>query len=228
MIIKVTNVPFFRAVLRTMNNVECTTFKSINNKLVITSVLINFYYVELDSSLLEFTDYQPTEFSVNTKLLKKALKFFNKELMIRVDETLKLYYESPKKNYDIHIPLITTTTNEINELEDVGMVFVAKPSELHFFQNFRMTTYECTDKLIIKQDIEGGMEEMVFDVDIIKTDSLPFKCDNSWIYAIKSLRPFIESAVYMFNHSILQVVFNFSQYKTTKLIIQIPKFFETN
>lgn len=226
MIIKVRDIPFFKSVIRSMTNIEYLTFRTTNNKLIISSALINIYYVEIDSTLLEFSDYQVTDFSVNANLLKKILKFFKTQLIIRMNGSLELCYESTKKNYDISVPFIKTIKNELNEMSDVETLFVVQPVDLNFLQNFKKTTYNCTDKLVVKQNIEGGAEEMEFDVDILKASGVPFTCDNLWLGPTKSIRSFVENTVFMFNHSMLQVTFVFKKQKNCKFIVQIPKLYE--
>ncbi|ELQ75003.1 hypothetical protein THOM_2045 [Trachipleistophora hominis] len=226
MIIKVRDIPFFKSIIRSMNNIEYITFRTAHNKLIISSALINIYHAEIDSTLLEFTEYQAMDFSVNANLLKKILKFFKTQLIIKMNSSLELCYESAKKNYDISVPFIKTIKSELNEMGEVETLFVVQPIDLNFLQNFKKTTYECADKLVVKQNVEGGAEEMVFEVDILRAGGVSFTCDNLWLGPTKSIRSFVENVVYTFDHSMLQVTFVFRRQKDCKFIVQIPKLYE--
>lgn len=225
MIVKIKEVTFFKAIIRSMSQVEYITFKIANQKLIMSSALIDIYYTEIDSTLLEFSDYEEKDFTVNANLLKKVLKSFKTQLMLRMNDTLELCFESSKKSYDIAIPFIKTIKNELNEMKEIDTIFVAPPSDLNFLQNFKIATYEFRDKLMVKEDIDGGIEEMEFSIDILKSNRMPFKCNNSWLGGTKTLRSYVENAVFMINLFMCQVTFNFKNQKDSKFTIQVPKLY---
>lgn len=221
------NVSLFKSVIRVFSGTEFVTFKITDQKIYLGSVSLNIYYVEIDTKIFEFEnieEFEEKEFTVSSLHLIKALKIFKNQLVLIIkNEMLEFHSRSMRTQYCTKIPLTITSQVHLNPIPAVDVIFTVKPQDIHLLRNFKHTHYFISENVLISQNVPGGKEEGILEVDFVESSIIDFKCDNIWFTEIEHLKKYVEEYVFVFSESILQISINLESSYGATLILQVPK-----
>lgn len=126
----------------------------------------------------------------------------------------------------IKIPLLSTTENEYEDIEDICTRFVVDNKTVVIFSNLKnLVKYEIEEeKLYLRKMGKEIIEEIeIKNISFIESGELSFLCNNEWSNCILPIYNYVEKALFLFSSNFLSVQFLFKNDEKIYFEVQVPR-----
>ncbi|KAF7684424.1 hypothetical protein TCON_0380 [Astathelohania contejeani] len=226
--ILITNIKFFKSIIRAFSAKKYITWVVKDTNIQVMTIDTYRYFLNLDTDIYEvLSSSEGVTFTIMPSLLHNYLNLFTQNLKIEIKNNLSLSnFEDKNCKINVQIPFIRQIPPEYQHIGDTNIQFIVSRKTSLILSKFKgLVTYEIQNKtLYLRRWNEEMREEIIIpQIDIIEGTILDFTCNNSWVDIFEYLGEYIENVMFGFSEDFLSVQFLFHKFENSYLEVQIPR-----